>query len=196
MNGYDDSVLGFQRKGEANKFLAELKIRLHRFGLSLNENKTSLIRFGRFALPAYQINKWGKPGTFDFLGFTHVCSQKRYTKEFSLVRQTSGKRLRNVLQKVKAWLMRNRHKPVPEQIAWLKLVMQGHMNYFAVPNNTQRILHFRREIQKYWFKALKRRSQRFKLTWEKFGVFTNMVLPKVKVLHPYSEQRFRARYLK
>jgi RNA-directed DNA polymerase len=192
----DDSVLGFQRKGEATKFLSELKVRLDRFGLSLNEDKTSLIRFGRFALSAYQNQGWGKPGTFDFLGFTHVCGQKRHTKEFSLVRQTSSKRLRNVFQKVKAWLMSNRHRPIPEQIKWLTLVMQGHMNYFAVPNNTKRLLCFRREIQKYWFKALKRRSQRFTLVWAKFGAIANKVLPKIKVLHPYPEQRFYAKYPK
>lgn len=192
----DDSVLGFQRKCDAVKFLNDLKNRLYHFGLSLNENKTSLIRFGRFALSAYQQNGWGKPGTFDFLGFTHICSQRRHTKEFSLIRQTSSKRLRAVLQKVKAWLMRNRHKPIPEQINWLKLVMQGHMNYFAVPKNTLRIQCFHREIQKYWFKALKRRSQRFTLTWKNFGVSANKILPKVKVLHPYPNERFFVKYPK
>ena len=76
----------------------------------------------------------------------------------------------------------------------LRRALQGHMNYFSVPGNGLRVNAFRTEVQKIWYKALKRRSQRNRLNWKKFGAFINTVLPKVKVLHPWPEQRFDVKH--
>lgn len=190
----DDAVLGFQRKDEADDFLKLLQTRLAKFGLELNNDKTKLIRFGRFARRAHKEFGYGKPQSFDFLGFTHSCGVKRSGNEFFLLRQTAKSRMRSTLQKVKVWLHKNRHKPIPEQVVWLTRVLRGHFNYFGVPGNAMRIGRFRSEVGKYWLKSLRRRSQRFKLVWEKFGRFFNTTMPKVKVLHPYPNQRFGAKY--
>ncbi len=163
-------------------------------GLSLHEDKTRLIRFGRFARDNAKKRDQGKPATFTFLGFTHICGVSRNNGSFNIVRRTSKERMRATLRKIKGYLLKHRHDPVPEQLKWLKRVLQGHMNYFSVPGNGLRIIAFRTAVQKIWYKALKRRSQRSRLNWKKFGAFINTVLPKVKVLHPWPEQRFDVKY--
>ena len=168
--------------------------RLKRFGLSLHEHKTRLIRFGRLAKSDLQKAGGGKPDTVEFLGFTHFCSVTRSSGRFTVIRETSKKRMRMSLQGIKTCLLKHRHDAVPEQLKWLKRVVQGHMNYFAVPGNSCRINSFRTEVQKIWYTALKRRSQRSRLNWKKFGAFINTVLPKVRVLHPWPEQRFGVKY--
>ncbi len=190
----DDAVLGFQRKDEADCFLKLLHQRLDKFGLELNAEKTKLIRFGRFARSAHREHGYGKPQSFDFLGFTHSCAVKRCGKEFFLLRQTAKSRMRTTLQQVKVWLHKNRHKSIPEQMSWLTRVLRGHFNYFGVPGNAMRIGRFRSEAGKYWLKALRRRSQRYNLIWAKFGRFFNMSMPKATVLHPYPNQRFGVKY--
>ena len=190
----DDSVLGFQLESEAQSFLQELGNRLKRFGLSLHENKTRLICFGRFAKNDLQRLGAGRPETFEFLGFTHFCSVTRSNGRFTVVRETSKKRMRATLQGIKHYLLKHGHDAVSEQLEWLERVIQGHMNYFAVPGNSRRINAFRTSVQKIWYKALKRRSQRSRLNWKKFGAFVNTVFPRVKVLHPWPEQRFGVKY--
>jgi hypothetical protein len=71
----DDSVLGFQFQADAERFLEEWKERLRKFGLELHPDKTRLIEFGRFAAASRKQRGAGKPETFDFLGFTHICGQ-------------------------------------------------------------------------------------------------------------------------
>lgn len=190
----DDAVLGFLRKGEADCCLKLLHQRLDKFGLALNAEKTKLIRFGRFARGAHREREYGKPQSFDFLGFTHSCGVKRCGKEFFLLRQTAKSRMRTTLQQVKIWLHKNRHKSIPAQMSWLTQVLRGHFNYFGVPGNAMRISRLRSEAGKHWFKALRRRSQRYNLVWEKFDRFFNTSMPKATVLHPYPNQRFGVKY--
>ena len=189
----DDSVLGFQSKWDADRFLSELKARLNLFGLSLHKDKTRLIRFGRFA-KRDEKSRGKRPEAFEFLGFTYYCSQSRIAGRFMITRETSAKRMRATLKAIKVHLVRWRHNPIPEQVKWLKRVVQGHLNYFAVPGNSYKLLAFLREVQKIWYKALKRRSQRNRLNWSKFSRFVKVVLPKVKILHPWPEQRFDVKY--
>ncbi|UYM16298.1 RNA-dependent RNA polymerase family protein [Endozoicomonas euniceicola] len=135
-----------------------------------------------------------KPETFEFLGFTHFCSETRSSGRFTIVRETSKKRMRATLQGIKNYLLKHRHYALPEQLEWLNRVVQGYMNYFAVPGNSRRINAFRTAVQMIWYKALKRRSQRSRLNWKKFGSFVNAALPKDKILHPWPEQRFGVKY--
>ena len=190
----DDSVLGFQSKSDANRLLFELKKRLSDFGLSLHENKTRLIRFGKFAQRDEKASKGKRPETFEFLGFTYYCSQTRNGQRFMVGRETSAKRLRATLKVIKEHLMKYRHSPVMEQAEWLKRVLQGHLNYFAVPGNSRKVRALLTAVRKIWYKALKRRSQRNRLNWVKFGRFLDTVLPRAKILHPWPEQRFDAKY--
>lgn len=190
----DDSVLGFQNKEDAEKFLSDLKVRMARFGLELHAEKTRIIEFGRFARDRRKKRGLGKPDTFDFLGFTHYCGTTRKNGTFMVWRKTARKRLNKKIKEVRKILLRFRHKHIKETARWLSSIMQGHMNYFSVPGNGVSVSKFLHEIKRAWFKALCKRSQRKKLNWKKFGLYLEPLLPKFRVVHPYPEQRFYAKY--
>jgi hypothetical protein len=156
----DDSVLGFQYRSDGERFLEAFKDRLAKFGLSLNEEKTRLIEFGRFADSNRRGRGVGKPEVFEFLGFTHLCSKRRSDGGYKLLRQTNAKRQRSKLRRIKEVLMRTRHRHPYKVGAWLRRVVLGYYNYFAVPDNLMSLSAFRREICRAWIKALRRRSQK------------------------------------
>ena len=186
----DDFVLGFQHRSEAERFLAALKQRLARFGLELHEGKTRLIEFGRFAAKNRKERGSGKPETFDFLGFTHICAKRKADGGFALRRKTIAKRLRVKINEVKEVLMRCRHRPMPEQGGWLRSVVQGHFNYYGVPGNRKALDAFRTQIGRSWLRALRRRSQKARsLTWERFQRWMKTWIPTARITHPYPNQR-------
>jgi group II intron reverse transcriptase/maturase len=192
----DDFIVGFQYRHEAGQFLRELGERFGKFGLTLHPEKTRLIEFGRFAARDRQLRGQGKPETFDFLGFTHCCGRKRQSGGFCVKRKTVSRRLRAKLQVVKETLMRRRHEPMLQQIAWLQAVARGYYNYHAIPGNMPALEAFRREVLHHWLRALRRRSQRHSLTWERFGPLTDLCIPKPRILHPHPNDRFYAKHPK
>ena len=187
----DDFVLGFQHRDEAERFLADLQDRLEGFGLSLHPDKTRLIEFGRFAARDRRGRGAGKPETFDFLGFTHICGRTRKGNRFTVRRKTVTKRLRAKLKAVKEHVRRHMHH-VGALAHWLRSVVQGYMNYHAVPGNLDSVLSFRTQVIRYWYHALRRRGDRRRITWPRFGPFANRWLPRARVLHPYPSLRFTA----
>ena len=114
----DDAVVGFEHREDAERFWTELRDRLASFGLELAAEKTRLIEFGRFAARDRKQRGLGRPETFRFLGFTHICARSK-SGRFKLKRITDSKRLQAKLRSVKAELMRRRHQPIPEQGEWL-----------------------------------------------------------------------------
>lgn len=190
----DDFILGFQYKSDAEEFLNLLKQRLARFKLNLHAKKTILIEFGRFASENRK-NARQKPQVFDFLGFTHYCSTTKKGM-FVVKRLSIKKRMRKKLKMIKDILLRKRHEPIPKQGKWLGQVVQGYFNYHAVSWNLKTLVGFRREVSRYWLKALRRRSQRYRLSWERFGKLDNLFIPKVKLMHCHPEIRFDAKYSK
>lgn len=191
----DDAVLCFQDKWESNEYLAQLHARLNHFGLSLHPKKTRLIRFGRYATEQRARHKEGKPKTFDFLGFTHYCTVRR-NGEFKVGRKTIRKRMINQIKAVQSELRRRMHEPIGLTLKWIRSVLTGHMNYYSVPGNGQSVGRFHVEVIKRWYKMLCRRSQRHTITWGKFGSWVKRFLPKVRIVHPYPEMRFGAKYSK
>jgi RNA-directed DNA polymerase len=187
----DDVVLGCQYEVEAKTYLGLLQQRLQAFGLAIHLEKTRLIRFGRFARRAGRAA--GRPDTFDFLGFTHYCTTTKHG-HFKLGRKTSGKRLIKQIREVTRQLRQRMHAPVNETLAWLNRVVRGYVNYFGVPGNSNAIGRFRLEIVRRWWKLLRRRSQRSRLNWAKFGGWISRNLVKTLIVHPYPEQRFGAKY--
>jgi group II intron reverse transcriptase/maturase len=186
----DDAVMGFQYRHEAERFLAALRERFAEYGLELHNEKTRLIEFGRFAESNRAKRGEGKPETFNFLGFTHICSRTRKGDRFTIRRKTIAVRLRAKIKGVREAIMRKRHEPVPEQGAWLRSVVQGHFNYFAVPGNKKAIDAFRTEVIKAWLFALRRRSQKsMNLTWERIKRLVVKWIPTTKVQHPYPNER-------
>jgi group II intron reverse transcriptase/maturase len=188
----DDFVVGFEHRGDAKQFLYDLRKRFAKFNLELHPDKTRLIEFGRFAAGNRSERGLGKPETFDFLGFTHICGKGR-SGQFWLRRITIAKRMRAKLVEVYGQLKRRRHLPIPEQGKWLASVLRGHFAYYAVPGNNRAIQSFRFEVTHRWLKALRRRSQRHRLNWERMARLAQRWLPPAQILHPYPEARFDAR---
>jgi RNA-directed DNA polymerase len=187
----DDVVTGFQHRDDAERFLAELRERFAKFNLELAAEKTRLIEFGRFAQNR-KARGLRKPETFDFLGLTHICA-KTMNGRFKLKRITSRKRLRAKLREVKTELMRRRHMPIPEQGDWLASVVRGHCAYYAVPDNSRAIRGFRQRVVGLWMRALRRRSQRTRVSWERMHRLAKRWLPPVRIMHPWPNVRFDAR---
>jgi group II intron reverse transcriptase/maturase len=190
----DDAVLGFEYRKNAEAFLEQLRERMRKFGLELHSEKTRLIEFGRFAEDNRQRRGEGKPETFDFLGFTHICGKTQKGRWFTVRRQTVKKRLRSKLQAVRQELRKRWHERIAETGAWLRSVVQGYFNYHAVPGNFVALQTFRREIARAWLAALRRRSQRHRLPWERFRSILDRYLPLPRILHPEPGVRFDARH--
>ena len=188
----DDFIIGFEHEQDARRFLTELRERLAKFGLELHPDKTRLIEFGRHAARNRAARGAGKPETFNFLGFTHICAKTRNGR-FWLRRITISKRMRAKLREVNDQLRRRRHQPIPVQGQWLRSVVQGHLAYYAVPGNTDAVKAFRHQVTRHWLKALRRRSQRTRMSWERMSRIATRWLPPVRVMHPFPEVRFAAR---
>jgi RNA-directed DNA polymerase len=191
----DDFVMGFQYRHEAERFLGEMKERFDQYGLEIHREKTRLIEFGRFAQANRAERGEGKPETFDFLGFTHICSRTQKGNRFTLRRKTIAKRLRTKLKEVREAIIRRRHEPVPALGKWLRSVIQGHFNYYAVPGNREAVDRFRTEISRAWLFALRRRSQKSRnLTWDRIKRLIKTWIPTVRTRHPYPDQRLCVNY--
>jgi RNA-directed DNA polymerase len=190
----DDIVLGFQHRAEAERFLQDWRERLRKFGLELHPEKTRLIEFGRFAAANRKQRGEGKPETFNFLGFTHICGRTRKNGKFTVLRKTIRKRLLTKLKQVGEALWRLMHQPLAEVGKWLRSVVRGYFNYYAVPGNLVSLHSFRREVGKLWWRVIRRRSQRNRITWELMTQFVAQWLPLPKILHPYPTTRFDAKH--
>src|SRR6266498_3934905 len=185
----DDFIVGFQHRTDAERFLVELKERFLKFGLELHPEKTRLLEFGRFAAENRQRRGEGKPETFNFLGFTHLCGKTRDGR-FTVVRQTMRQRLQAKLKAVATELRRRLHEPIPDVGAYLRAVVRGHYQYYGVPWNTYAIRAFRHAIGRLWRQALARRSQTARVTWTRMGRLIARWLPPARVCHPYPWVRF------
>jgi group II intron reverse transcriptase/maturase len=186
----DDFVMGFQHHDDAEEFLKELRERFRSYSLELHPEKTRLIRFGRFATEDCK-RKDGrrKPGTFNFLGFTHYCGESRDGK-FRVKRKTMRKRFTAKLHEVKSELRKRMHQPISNQGAWLQAMVRGYFAYHAIPDNGKAIGAFRYWAAKIWYRILRKRSQRNRMTWERMGEIIAQWLPPARILHPWPGQRF------
>jgi len=187
----DDAVIGFEKEDDAQRFLEQLRERMQKFHLELHPEKTRLVRFGRFAGQKCERQGKRKPETISFLGFTHICGCTRKGK-YLLMRHTIAKRQRAKLQEIKRELVARRHDPLPEQGLWLRQVVRGYYNYYGVPTNTKSIEQFREEVVKSWLHALKRRSQRHRLPWNRMNRLSKRWLPRARICHPWPWDRFLA----
>ena len=185
----DDIVLGFQYKSDAERFGKELAERLRKFQLELHPEKTRLLEFGRFAAENRKRRGQGKPVTFNFLGFTHICGKTRSNGRFTVLRQTMRKRLQAKLSEVKTELRRRMHDPIPEVGKWLRSVVAGHVRYYGVPMNSQALHLFRFQVGRHWHRALSRRSQTGRVHWDRMQRLIDRWLPPPRVCHPYPLRR-------
>jgi RNA-directed DNA polymerase len=185
----DDIVVGFNNKADADQFRAELTERMQKFNLELHPEKTRLLEFGPFAINNRQRRGEGKPETFNFLGFTHICVKKRSNGMYTVLRQTIRKRLQAKLNAVKAELQRRMHEPIPELGKWLQAVVRGHIRYYGVPQNNYALRIFRFQVGRLWYRALSRRSQNGRILWDRMRRLITRWLPLPVVCHPYPLRR-------
>ncbi len=184
----DDFVVGIRRRSDAERFRKELTTRLQSFGLELHPEKTRLLEFGRFAAANRKARGEGKPETFDFLGFTHICDKTRDGR-FLLLRHTIAKRRRATLRRIKGELRKRLHDPVPSVGKWLCRSLDGYFNYHAVPTNSQILRGLRTQVIWHWFRSLQRRSQRTTMTWARMKRLVARWIPAATVRHPWPSER-------
>lgn len=190
----DDAVLGFQHPTDAQCFLEQLRERVRKFGLELHPEKTRLIEFGRFAAERRRRRGLGKPETFNFLGFTHMCGRSRKTGYFTVHRTTIGKRMAAKLKDIGQTLRQRRHASTGQTVRWLASVVRGYFQYHAVPGNDARLKAFRADVLRHWLRQLRRRSQRSRWTWKRFLARLAPLIPPVEILHPWPDERFAAKH--
>jgi len=184
----DDFVIGFQYQNEARQFEKELLARLEEFGLKLNEEKTRLIEFGRYAAKDRHARGQRKPETFDFLGFTHICGKDRKGR-FQLKRKTIGKRMRRKLLSLKIEMQKRRNWSIPEMGRWLTRVLIGHYRYYGVPGNYRSLHGFRQAVMMLWRRWIIRKSQRSKGGYRRMYRLGKRWLPNARICHPYPSER-------
>jgi group II intron reverse transcriptase/maturase len=186
----DDTVVGFQYESDAKQFHEELKERLQKFGLELHPEKTRLIEFGRYASENKKKRNEGKPETFTFLGYTHICGKTRKNGRFTIWRHTIKKRMQKKVKEIKDELKKRMHDSIQTTGQWLKAVVTGHYRYYGVPGNYEAMNDFRHLIGQRWKQSLKRRSQKANITWKKMGKLIDRWIPKPQIYHKYPSERF------
>jgi len=166
----DDFICAFEREDDARRFQEVLPKRLARFSLELAEEKTKLLRFGRFAARETTRRGEGAPGTFDFLGFTHYCGKSRAGK-FKLKRKTATKKLRAKFQTLKDWFRQNLTKPTAEVWQTLCAKLQGHFHYYNVNDNWRSVMKYREAARRMGLRWLRRRSQNTRVSWDAYNAY-------------------------
>jgi group II intron reverse transcriptase/maturase len=189
----DDIVVGFAHEVDARRFWDAMRKRFKEFALSLHPEKTRLIEFGRQAADRRDQRGLGKPETFNFLGFTHICGRSRHGK-YLLKRKSRRDRMRGKLKEIKEEMRHRMHQSIPEQGRWLAQVVRGYFAYHAVPTNSASIGAFRHHVVDLWRRSLSRRSQHGRITWQRIKQIADNWLPKPKILHPWPQQRFAVRH--
>jgi RNA-directed DNA polymerase len=181
-------LVGFQYEQDAKAFQEALQTRLREHLLELHPDKTRLIEFGRYALERRSKRGEGKPATFNFLGFTHICAHGE--KGFWVKRIPMRERVRAKLRKLKEALRRVMHRPIPTVGAWLKRVLVGYYAYFAVPGALPSLSAMRHQLGFHWYRVLRRRDQNRTLTWERMRHIVEAWLPAPHQMHPLPAERF------
>jgi RNA-directed DNA polymerase len=189
----DDFIVGFEHETDARCFLDAMRERLGKFALSLHPQKTRLIEFGRDAAKSRKRRGLGKPETFNFLGFTLMCSTTRRGR-FQIKRKSRPDRLRAKLKEVKQGLRMRMHQSIVTQGQWLKQIVTGYFNYHAVPTNGRALATFRFHVIDLWRRTLRRRSQKDRTAWTRTTQLANAFLPKPRILHPWPDARFAVKH--
>jgi len=185
----DDFVVGFQHESDAVRFLEELRERFRKFNLELHAEKTRVIEFGRFAAERRERRGKGKPETFNFLGFTHLCDKRWKDGKFTVLRQTMAKRARGKLNDLARELRRRMHHKIADVGKWLASVLRGHYQYYGVPRNVRKLNNFRDAVRCLWHRTLNRRSQKGYITDSRMNQWAARWLPGPRTCHPYPSER-------
>jgi group II intron reverse transcriptase/maturase len=181
----DDVVMVFQEEQDARRVLGVLPKRLARYELTMHPEKTRLVRFEKPEQPG----PGGGPGpgdrsgSFDFLGFNHHWGRSR--KGRWVVKQKTAKgRLKRAIAAVSAWCQKNRHLAVALQHRRLSAMIRGHCSYYGITGNSWSLDRYRTAVARTWRKWLDRRSQRGRMTWDRFQRLARRYpLPPARAIH-------------
>jgi RNA-directed DNA polymerase len=183
----DDFVGSFLFKEDAEWFYTELQERLVKFGLEIAKNKSKIIEFGRYAGRKRQAKGMGKPETFDFLGFTHYCSQNQWG-QYIVKRKTSRKKFKAKVKAFAKWIKQVKDREsIQEIFEKTQAKLRGHYNYYGITYNSRMIAQYHHRVKELLFKWLNRRSQRKSFTWKSFKKYLKEnPLPNPKITHRFS----------
>lgn len=178
----DDFVICTQYPNEACWLLQAIRERFTRCGLAVSEEKTRLLSFGRYAWQQWRAGGT-KPGTFDFLGFTHFVGISRKGK-YKVGRATSRKKFRKSLRSLKEWLQGVRNLPMADWWAQLAAKVRGHFQYYGVSGNSPALTRYAQCVRRLVCQALARRSQHAPGLWIWFNRYLKRFpLPPPKIIH-------------
>lgn len=180
----DDTVIGCQYQEDTSTIVQSIKDRFNKFGLTLAEDKTRVIEFGRFAKERRAERKKGKPETFTFLGFTHYCGTTR-KGTYTVKLKTSKQKYQASLKRMKEWLKAVKNqKPLPDIWNLLILKLRGHYQYYGVSGNYRKVRDFQEQTERLAHKWLNRRSQRKSWNWEQYHRYLERYpLPKPRIVY-------------
>jgi hypothetical protein len=172
--------------------LKVLHQRFAKYGLTLHPEKTRLVEFGRYAAQQRARQGKGKPETFDFLGFTHLCARSR-RGFFAIHLRTMRKRFQRGLKGISSWCQKHRHDDVEDQRAELNLKLRGHYQYYGRSTNFCRLWEFYREVRKIWKKWLGRRSRGQPMTWQTFqSMLDRLPFVRPRITRSWTQKGSRA----
>lgn len=173
----DDAVMGFATEHDARRVMEVLPKRFARFGLAVHPEKTRLVRFRP------PTDKGPKPGSFDLLGFRHYWD-KSQKGSWVIKRKTASNRLSRAIQRIAKWCRSHRHEPIGQQHGMLVRKLKGHYAYYGIIGNSRALARFRYAVAAVWRKWLSRRSQKGRLTWQRFGLLKSIYpLPPPGTVH-------------
>jgi group II intron reverse transcriptase/maturase len=181
----DDFVIGLENEEDAKRVKEVLPKRFGKYGLTVHPDKTQLVPFQRPSARGGRGEPGPKdrPGTFDFLGFTHYWGESRKGKQV-VKRRTAANRVRRVAGAIAEWCRKNRHRPIKEQHQTLSQKLQGHYNYYGITGNYALLACVSRLVVGIWRKWLDRRSWRARFRWsDLWELLGRMPLPPPRVVH-------------
>ena len=183
----DDFVIAFTDEHDARRVMDVLPKRFAKYGLTLHPVKTRLVRFGRPRRG--RAPRAERPGTFDFLGFTHYWSRSRSGQRV-VKRKTMSSRLTRSVQAIDRWCRAHRHDRLIDQHAVLCQKIRGHDAYYGITGNGESLKKFRFPVHRTWRRRLSRRHRKRKLDWDKFHrLLESFPLPPLRVVHSVVRQR-------
>jgi hypothetical protein len=178
----DDFIIGCELEEDARRVMAVLPKRFAKYNLTIHPEKTKLVKFKR---PPHNTGKAKESETFDFLGFTHYWTKSR--KGYWVIkRKTANKRQVRTKKRIWKWCKENMHEPIEEQYKTICSKLRGHYNYFGIRGNSRSIGNIYAHLWKTWKYWLSRRSQRNRLTWEKYERLLTkekFILPPPRLVH-------------
>ena len=181
----DDVVICFENKEDAQRVLKVLPKRLRKYGLEMHPDKTKLVQFKQPRDGGEGYKHKNRPGTFNYLGFTHYWKKSRKGNPV-IGKKTMDSRLGKALKRINEWCMQNRHVKLKNQQETLCSKLRGHYNYYGVTGNYRMLAKFLMNVERTWKKWLARRDRKRKLNWTKM----KRVLKMFPLTKPYIKHSF------